>query len=95
MGSESRIYENLSIICFKGNYTFFAFGVGIPGIVLWGLGIPFFAFILLTLEKNTLNSIPTREKFGFLYRGYRKDFYYWESVIMIRKIILIFVAVFV
>jgi hypothetical protein len=46
--------------------------VAVPGIVLWGLGIPFFAFVLLSREKTTLNKIETREKFGFLYRGYKK-----------------------
>ena len=31
---------------------------------------------------------------GFLYRGYRKEAYYWELVIFTRKFILIFIGVF-
>ena len=33
--------------------------------------------------------------FGFLYNGYRKEFYFWEIVIMYRKIAIIFIAVFI
>jgi len=85
------VFENMSIICYEGTFSLFAFGVALPGIIIWGLGIPFFAFILVSQEKNKLHTLETREKFGFLYRGYKKQYYYWESVIMYRKIILIFI----
>ena len=61
---------------------------------LLGIGIPLFAFILLTKERRTLDSVQTKEKYGFLYRGYKRSFYYWEIVIIYRKVILIFIAVF-
>jgi hypothetical protein len=38
--------------------------------------------------------IETREKYGFLYNGYKKKYYYWESINMYRKIAVIFVSVF-
>ena len=92
---DLRIYSDLSILCYDGNFNLFAYGVALPGIILWGLGIPFFAFILLTRDKERLNKLEIREKLGFLYRGYKKQYYYWESVIMYRKIVLIFIAVFI
>ena len=66
-----------------------------PSIVVWGLGIPFFALILLMGIRKNLDSIESREKLGFLYRGYRKEFYYWEAIIMYRKILLIFISFFI
>jgi hypothetical protein len=45
-------------------------------------------------ERHTLTSLTTKEKFGFLYNGYQADMYYWEILIMYRKIALIFVSVF-
>jgi hypothetical protein len=69
---EYRVYNDLSIKCYEGTYTLYAYGVALPGIIIWGLGIPLFAFILLSRERNTLNKLETREKFGFLYRGYKK-----------------------
>lgn len=69
--------------------------MAIPGIIVWGLGIPFFAFMLLTGVKNKLKTSEVREKFGFLYRGYKHEFYYWESIIMYRKITMIVIAIVV
>ena len=43
----------------------------------------------------TERSLVVKEKLGFLFRGYRKKLYYWEIVIMYRKIALIFISVFV
>ena len=63
--------------------------------VVWGIGIPFFAFLLLSKIRTSLDRIESRERLGFLYRGYRKEFYYWEIIIMYRKIALIFISVFV
>jgi hypothetical protein len=76
-------------------HSFWSFSVAMPAIIVWGLGIPAFAFYLMTKEKSKLHTLETRMKFGFLYNGYRLDFYYWEVVIMYRKIMLIFIAVFI
>lgn len=67
--------------------------VALPSLIVWGLGIPFFAFLLLRGDRDKLDSIQTKKKFGFLYRGFRKKFYFWEVVIMYRKIALITIAV--
>jgi hypothetical protein len=67
----------------------------LPSIIVWGLGIPAFAFLLLQKEKHRLKYPDVKEKYGFLYNGYRKAFYFWEVVIMYRKIMVIFIAVFI
>ena len=90
-----RIYLDLEIVCWSSLHTFWSFSVALPAIVVWGLGIPAFAFYLMTKEKTRLNSLETRMKFGFLYNGYKLDYYYWEVIIMYRKIILIFISVFI
>jgi hypothetical protein len=68
--------------------------VALPALFIWGFGIPAFAWILLARSKKDLDLVETREKYGFLYNGYKKKFYYWESVNMYRKIAVIFVSVF-
>ena len=73
----------------------FSYFVAIPAIIVWGLGIPFFALSILMKVKHKLERIDIIERYGFLIRGYRKSFYYWEIVIMYRKIGLIFISVFV
>ena len=68
--------------------------VVIPFIILWGLGIPSLAFFLLRRVKSNLDDVAIKEKYGFIYNGYRVEKYYWEIIIMYRKITFIFIAVF-
>ena len=68
--------------------------IAVPSIIIWGFGIPFFAWIVLSRSKDRLDLIDTREKYGFLYNGYKKTFYFWESINMYRKITVIFISVF-
>lgn len=92
---EKRVMDDMQVICWNHQHKFFSYFVAVPSIVVWGLGIPFFALILLTRLRKDLDVLETREKYGFLYRGYRKEFYFWEIIIMYRKIALIFIAVFI
>ena len=68
--------------------------IAVPSLVIWGFGIPAFAWLVLARNKDNLDLIETREKYGFLYNGYKKKYYFWESVNMYRKISVIFIAVF-
>lgn len=92
--SEIRVEMDLEIECWKGEHFLLGFGIGMPTLVVWGLGIPLFALIMLIRNSATLKELTTKEQFGFLYNGYKKEFYFWEIVIMYRKIIIIFISVF-
>ena len=69
-------------------------GVAVPGILVWALGIPLGAFFFLFRLRSRLSSEAAKDKFGFLYNGYRLRHYYWESVIMFRKVAMIFITIF-
>jgi hypothetical protein len=90
-----RLYEDLEVVCYTSTHNAFAFGIALPGLIIWGLGIPSLGLALLLKYKDSLNTGDVRLKYGFLYKGYneRKAFY-WEIVIMYRKIIFIFIRVF-
>lgn len=85
----------MSIKCWGPSHTFWSYTVAAPSIVVWGLGIPFFALILMYRDRFRLEQVTTKEKFGFLYNGYTSLLYYWEIVIMYRKIAMIFISVFI
>ncbi|CDW88401.1 UNKNOWN [Stylonychia lemnae] len=91
---ESRMKNDLEIYCYQNDHSFFTIAVALPALIVWGLGIPLFALILLIRAEDDLQSKKIREKFGFLFRGYKKKFFYWEVVITYRKIFLIFIQVF-
>ena len=71
-----------------------ALGVALPCIVLWGLGIPAAVWLLMKKDREKLDTIAVKQKFGFMYNGYKRSDFFWEVVIMYRKIGMIGVAVF-
>jgi hypothetical protein len=91
---ETRLKPDLNVECWIGEHWFFTYSVAIPCLIVWGLGIPFFALIMLMRSKDSLTKIETKEMFGFLYNGYKRENYFWEIIIMYRKIVLIFISVF-
>ncbi|CDW79374.1 UNKNOWN [Stylonychia lemnae] len=91
---EDRMKTDLEVLCFQGPHYFWSYGVAMPAMIVWGLGIPLFASQLMYHERHKLDSLETKAKYGFLFRGYKKRFYYWESIVMYRKTLLIFISVF-
>jgi len=89
-----RLYLDLEIVCYAGEHKYFALFLAMPCLFVWGAGIPAFAFLKMRTHKDELGRIDVKERFGFLYNGYKPHAYYWEVVIMYRKIALIFISVF-
>lgn len=94
---EDKIYllADPNIQCYTREHLAWAFLVGLPGILAYAVGIPFFAAFALFQVRHRLNDESVKRKFGFLYYGYRQEYYFWESWVMIRKIFIVFVTTFV
>lgn len=88
-----RLKEDFEVKCYEGAHYTWAFYVALPSLILWGIGIPFFAFLLLRRRRDTLEEVDTKKRFGFLIKGFKKRFYFWEIIIMYRKIMLIIISV--
>jgi hypothetical protein len=86
--------DDLEVECWNHTHIQFSVIFAIPSLIVWGFGIPVFAWIILARNNDYLDTIEIREKYGFLYNGYKKSFYYWETVNMFRKIAIIFISVF-
>jgi hypothetical protein len=56
-----------------------------------GLGIPAFGLYVIFSKRKELHLKIVKDKYGFLYYGYKSNAYFWESVIIYRKITLIFI----
>ena len=91
----SRVLDDLEVICYSNLHKFFSFAVALPSIIVWGVGIPLFALLLLFRDRNNLEEISVKKKFGFFFRGYKSSFYFWEIVIMYKKVAVIIISVFV
>ena len=92
--STFRLIRDLDLECFSGSHFYWAVLGGVPGLLLWVAGIPLGTWLLLQERKDQLENNEIKSKYGFLFKGYRPSTYYWESVIMYRKVAMIFVSVF-
>ncbi|KAJ9468467.1 Teneurin-m, partial [Diplonema papillatum] len=61
---------------------------------VYGFGIPLVGYFLLRIRRKQLHTKQVLGTLGFLYSGFRRRRYYWEMVIMIRKMVLVFTVVF-
>ena len=91
---EYWIVSNLDIRCWTDTHTLIVIAVALPSILLWSIGIPAVALGFLIKSRKTLHTVATRIRFGYLYNGYETHTYYWEFVILYRKIAIICVSVF-
>merc|ERR1711898_53725 len=57
-------------------------------IFLYVIGIPFLSIYILYKRKTKLEDAKTMALYGSLYLAYERPYWYWESVEMLKKIIL-------
>jgi len=91
---EYWLVNNLDIRCWDDEHMFYVFSVVIPSIIAWGIGIPAVSLFFIWRMRKKLDSISARLRFGFLFNGYRRKCYYWEFVILYRKILICTISIF-
>ena len=92
----SRVWaEDTSLRCFKGDHTLTGV-LGILGLIFSVTAI-LSVFIWFPRHNDVLGSPRFIARFGFIYRGYKKQHWYtvsWEGVIAIRKLLIAAAVVF-
>ena len=86
--------QDLEVECYTGSHLLWAVIGGGLGLLFWVIGIPWLAWTLLRERRNRLQNEQVTERYAFLFKGYKQRTYYWESVVMLRKVAMIFIAVF-
>jgi len=90
-----RLLADLEVCCGDPESQVMMYGLGFPGLVVYAFGIPFLAAWMLWYRRERLSEeARTIATLGFLYAGFKKEAYFWESVIMLRKVAIAAVAVF-
>jgi hypothetical protein len=90
---EFWLNENLDIRCFDSKHNSFALVAVLPVLVIWGLFVPLLVLLYLSRKRRELSEINTKLRFGFLYNGFKQSKFYWEFIIMFRKILIIMIVV--
>lgn len=89
-----RLLRDFNVCCHDPHALSFMFGAGISGVLLYAIGIPLGSAALLCWVRNKKGDPRLRAMLGFLQAGYKDTTYYWEVVIMLRKVGVASVAVF-
>ena len=62
--------------------------------MLWGLLAPGFILFFILKNRKRLHEDSMKSKFGFLLLGYKPHLFYWEFIIVYRKIFVVLISVF-
>jgi hypothetical protein len=98
---------DMTQLCYSSQHVLFITAVALPMFVLWVFGIPCFAFVLLYRNRALIqmsgagisSSMRAQKRvfesqMAFLYRGYVTTRYYWFLAELVRKALLVAIAVF-
>jgi hypothetical protein len=91
---EKWLNDNLAIKCWEGDHLQYSILVALPSIIVWGIAAPAACLFALARYRSSLDTYEVRLRFGFLFNGYRPQTFYWEFVILYRKILVICCSVF-
>ena len=77
--------------CWTGDHFKYAISVALPVFLIWGIGLPVFAFFRLKnlYELHRLGQRYYLEVWGFLYMGYNNHQYWWQLEILARKFMIL------
>ncbi|TNV88144.1 hypothetical protein FGO68_gene4654 [Halteria grandinella] len=91
----SRLYYDLETVCYSGNHLIISFWVAFPSIFIYSIGIPTLGFIVLYRNRKRLTQVSIKQRYGFLFNGYKSGLaQYWEVFIIYWKVIIIFIQIF-
>ena len=91
---DTYLKSNTDIRCWDQRHKQYSLIVVVPGIILWALGFPALLVGIMAKNKRCLHLDLYRVVFGYLFNGYKLSRFFWEFIIMYRKILLISISVF-
>ncbi len=94
--TDERLFllDDKSVQCWTDSHWAWTMSFGLFSMIVYAIGIPAMAFFFLRRNYSHLNEPRTMLKYGFLFDGFKEDSYYWEVVIMVRKLGMVTVTVF-
>ena len=85
-----------NVLCDSDEYKKFSiwvYFIFLSYIILFPLGI--FIFLFWGWKKNKLQETHFSKNYGTLYSTYTKHFFWWEDIVLLRKIALVTIHVFI
>ncbi|CDW73676.1 UNKNOWN [Stylonychia lemnae] len=104
-----RLKDDLEMQCYAGKHIVYIITIILPALIIWVAGVPLIALIMMNRQKRAImylnklkeltkadyNSIvKVKIMYGFLFNGFRIEMFYWEIIIIYRKILIVLCVVF-
>jgi len=86
--------EDMSISCWESDHLTYTLAVALPSLIVWCISAPALLVILLYKKRSQLDNTPEKLMFGFLYKGFKKEIFYWEFIILLKEVLIICCSVF-
>eukprot|EP00929_Paragymnodinium_shiwhaense_P077002 TRINITY_DN39632_c0_g1_i1.p1 TRINITY_DN39632_c0_g1~~TRINITY_DN39632_c0_g1_i1.p1 ORF type:complete len:1730 (+),score=273.06 TRINITY_DN39632_c0_g1_i1:138-5327(+) len=85
---ELRMKHDLDTLCqHEDHYALMQLAV--PGLLIYGLGVPILGWRLLHLHRHNLAERRQRRRFCLLIHGFKEHCYYWEILFTFRKLLVL------
>jgi hypothetical protein len=91
-GAGSFLYVDLSISADTTLYQGWLV-VLVTFLFAYAFVIPYYVFQCLRRENDRLHWLSTKTRLGFLFQGLKPEYYWWEFVVMGRKLALMVISV--
>jgi hypothetical protein len=91
---EYWLEDEQGIRCWCDEHKFYSLFISLPGLGAWGVVFPIAILVFLLTHKTRLDDADTKINYGFLLHGYRPQRFFWEFVILYRKVLMTFIVVF-
>ncbi len=99
--AELRLRADLDELCFEGRHAAFAFGLGLPMLLAYVLGLPLAALVLVlrqhrraVAQEKPMHLLKGHLTFGLFYSAFREKVWWWEGTVAVRKIGVAAIGVF-
>jgi hypothetical protein len=84
---------DLGVVCTSSANLGTMLGMALPVLVIVSMGIPIgSALFLRSIGPQYLQQAQWMNLLGFLINGYQPELYFWESMVLLRKVFLAFVT---
>ena len=86
IGNQRYLMADLQERCFEGRHFIYIMLFTVPQLILYIVGLPLFATLLILRNIKNLNDPDFRMRYGLLYRGYIEGREWWEVTVAFRKV---------
>ena len=98
--SNTYLESNPEIVCWGEKHMFIVFTVGVPNIIIWGIGTPLVLSLLaLNMKRKLMMDLSNKFDYwkdilNFLTIDYNESSYFWESILFLQKLVIVAVSIF-